>query len=136
MTIEELLQFIKTQKITYMASIEKTEAGDKARVRPMSALTEIDGKLTWCTNNQKETFKEVISNSNIEFCMYEAGRTVRVSGVCTPTKDESIKAKFLELQPGTAKFYGGQEDTFEVLVFETAEAFISKGSEKETIKIY
>ena len=131
--MENVLEFIKEQKITYLGTIEN---GDQARVRPMSALTEIDGKLTWCTNNQKELFKEVVENPKVEVCMFGSGKTVRLSGRCVPTKDAAVKAKYLELQPAVAKMYGGQEDTFEVFVFETAEAFVAAGPNKEVIELY
>lgn len=130
--MENILAFIKEQKITYLATID----GDQARVRPMNGLSEIDGKLTWCTNNQKDMFKQIVTNPKAEVCMFGAGKTVRISGRCEPTKDEAIKAKYLELQPAVAKLYGGKEDTLEVLVFETAQAIVTAGSNKQIIEIY
>jgi uncharacterized pyridoxamine 5'-phosphate oxidase family protein len=130
--MENILAFIKEQKITYLATID----GDQARVRPMNGLSEIDGKLTWCTNNQKDMFKQVVMNPKVEVCMFSAGKTVRISGRCVPTKDEAIKAKYLELQPSVAKLYGGKEDTLEVLVFETAQAIITAGPNKDIVEIY
>ena len=131
--MENVLAFIKEQKVSYLATIEN---GDQARVRPMNALVEIDGKLAWCTNNQKDMFAQVVQNPKVEVCMFGAGKTVRISGHCVPTKDASVKAKFLELQPKVAEFYGGKEDTLEVLVFETATALVVSGRDKETIELY
>jgi len=131
--MEDLLNYIKEQKVSYLATIEND---DQARVRPMNALVEINGKLTWCANNQKDMFKQVVANPKVEVCMFGNGKTVRISGRCVPTKDAEIKTKFLELQPNVAKFYGGKEDTLEVLVFETAHAVVTAGSKKEVIDIY
>ena len=131
--MENLLDYIKEQKVSYLATIEN---GDQARVRPMNALVEINGQLTWCTNNQKEMFKQVVAHPKVEVCMFGNGKTVRISGRCVPTKDAEIKAKFLELQPNVAKFYGGKEDTLEVLVFETARAIVTAGPNKEVVEMY
>ena len=130
--MENILEFIKEQKIIYIATID----GDQARVRPINGLSEIADKLVWCTNNQKELFKQIIANPKVEVCMFGAGKTVRISGRCVPTKDEAIKAKYLELQPGVAKLYGGKEDTFEAMVFENATALITAGKKKEVIELY
>lgn len=131
--MENILDYIKEQKVSYLATIEN---GDQARVRPMNGLVEIDGKLTWCTNNQKDMFKQVVDYPKVEVCMFGSGKTVRISGLCVPTKDEALKAKFLTLQPSVAKFYGGKEDTLEVLVFETAQALVTQGPNKEIINLY
>ena len=131
--MENILEFIKGQKVTYLATIEN---GDQARVRPMSALIEIDGKLAWCTNRKGELFKEVVANPKIEFCMYEAGKTVRLSGSCFPHDSEAIKAEFLKIQPAVANYYGGGLEEMAVMIFEDARAFLVAGSKKETIEIY
>lgn len=131
--MKQILEFIKEQKVSYLATIEN---GDQARVRPMNGLVEIEGKLTWCTNNQKDMFAQVVAYPKVEVCLFGSGKTVRISGNCVPTTDESMKAKFLELQPAVAKFYGGKEDTLEILVFETATALVTTGPNKETVVLY
>ena len=131
--MENILEFIKEQKITYLGTIEN---GDQARVRPMSALTEINGKLTWCTSNQKALFNEVVASPKVEICMFNSKKIVRLSGRCVPTKDATVKEKYLELQPAIAKTYGGQADTFEVFVFETAQAIVTEGKNQSIIDIY
>ena len=130
--MENILQFIKEQKIVYLATID----GDQARVRPINGLSEINGKLVWCTNNQKEMFQQVVANPKVEICMFGKGKVVRVAGRCVPTKDATIKAKYLDLQPGVAKLYGGKEGTLEVLVFEDATVMTISGSKKQIIELY
>ena len=130
--MENILEFIKEQKIIYLATID----GDQARVRPINGLTEINGKLVWCTNNQKEMFKQVIASPKVEVCMFGKGKTARVFGTCLPTKDAAIKAKYLELQPGVAKLYGGKGGTLEIMVFEDATVKISGGSRRDVVKLY
>lgn len=131
--MDHIFAFIQEQKTSYLATVEN---GTQARVRPMNGLIQIDGQLTWCTNNQKDMFKQVLAYPHVEVCMFGAGKTVRISGRCVPAKDEKMKEKFLALQPKVAQFYGGNEDTLEILVFETATAIIVTGGNKEIIKLY
>ena len=131
--MENIYEYIEEQKVSYLATVEN---GNQARVRPMNGLVKIGDKLTFCTNNQKEMFKQLVAQPNVEVCMFGGGKTVRVTGKCVPTSDPLIKEKFLELQPKVAKFYGGKEDTLEVLVFETATALVAAGPNKEKIELY
>jgi len=131
--MEELMAFIQKQNFCFLATVEN---GNQARVRPMNALVTVHGKLAWCTNNQKEMFKQVAACPDVEVCLFESGTTVRITGRCVPTKDEEMRNEFLRLQPGVAKYYGGELDTLEILVFETATAVMTKGRKKETFVIY
>jgi len=128
--IQELVEFIKGQKVTYMATID----GEQACVRPMSALVEIDGKLAWCTNRTKEVFTEVEANPKIEFAMYDKGKTVRLRGTCQV--DDTKKGAYLEIQPGVAKWYGGGEADMAVMVFDDAEALVSDKNGKQAVTLY
>jgi len=128
--VQELLAFIKEQKVTYMATIDE----DQACVRPMSALVEIDGKLAWCTNRTKEVFTEVAANPKIEFAMFDKGKTVRLRGTCQV--DDTKKGAYLEIQPGVAKWYGGGEADMAVMVFENAEVFVSDKNGKQALTLY
>ena len=130
--MENVLEFIMDQKITYLATIER----DQARVRPMGQFSHINGKLTFCTNNKKDVFKQMAANPKIEFCMFGAGKTVRLFGTIKPSQDESVKAEFLKLQPAVAKLYGGSEDILEIMVFEDAKATVTVKGVKEEVAIY
>ncbi|MCL1991004.1 MAG: pyridoxamine 5'-phosphate oxidase family protein [Defluviitaleaceae bacterium] len=130
--MEDVLAFIKEQKVTYLATIE----GDQARVRPMSGLVEMNGKLAWCTNKKGDVFKEVAKNPKIEFCMYTGGKTVRLSGSCFLTDTDEAKAAFLEIQPAVANYYGGGLDEMAVMIFEDAQAFVAAGKTKEVVTLY
>ena len=131
--MEDVINFIKSQKISYLATVEnKTQA----RVRPMNGLVEINNKLVWCTNNQKDMFKQVVECPNVEVCMFANGKTVRVTGKCVATKEDSFRKQYLEMMPGVAKLYGGKEDTLEILVFETAIATVVDVNGKNTYELY
>jgi len=132
MTVEQFIETVSDIKIIYFATTE----GDQPRVRPMNQLVDINGQLALCTSSTKSLFKQVASNPNVELCMFGAGMTVRVSGRCVPTTDPAVKGKYIELQPGVVKAYGGSDELLEVLVFETADAVIAKGPNKDAIKLY
>ena len=130
--MENLTELVLEQKITYLGTIE----GDQARVRPMGHFSLIDGKFTWCTNNTKEVYKQVLANPKIEFCMFAGGKTIRLSGTCLPTDSAEAKAEFLKLQPGVAKFYGGSEDILKIMQFQDATVSITAKGVKEATKLY
>ncbi|MCL1948931.1 MAG: pyridoxamine 5'-phosphate oxidase family protein [Turicibacter sp.] len=130
--MENILEFVTSQKITYLATIDN----DQARVRPMGKLSLIDGKLAWCTNSAKDVFKQVAANPKIEFSMFGGGKNVRLSGNCLPTKDDSFKEKFIADQPHVVQYYGGGEGTLEVMVFEQANATVTAKGAKEVVALY
>ena len=130
--MENVLDFIKSQKVTYLATVD----GDQACVRPMSGLVEINGKLAWCTNRTKELPKEVAAHPKIEFAMYDKGTTVRLRGTCVLDDSKEAKEAYLAIQPGIAKWYGGGEADMAVMVFDDATALVSGKDGKESIKLY
>jgi len=128
----DVMDFIKSQNITYMGSIEK----DQAHVRVMSGLVEINGKLAFVTNSTKDVYQELVDNPKIEFCMFDQGTVVRLSGVIKHDKSQEAIDAYLKIQPGVAAYYGGGTEQMAVMVFEEAIALVSAKDLKDEIVLY
>lgn len=64
-----------------------------------------NGKLYFCTNNQKPVFKQLGKNSHIEICACIGVDWLRISGKAV--FDESMEAKkaVFEVDPGMSALY-------------------------------
>ncbi len=93
--MNRIVEALKQTGIFYLATID----GDQARVRPVSAVEEIDGAIYISTNRTKEMYRQMMASPKIELCGMAKGSWLRVS--CTAVRDDSDKTrdKFLELAP-------------------------------------
>ena len=132
--MNEILKFITDAKIFYIATVE----GDKPRVRPFGFAMEHQGNIYFCTSNQKEVYKQLISNPQFEACtMSKDGQWMRLQGKAIFDPSIAAKAKAFEIMPGLASIYKSPESpTFEVFYVKEAEAtFYSMKGESRTIKL-
>ena len=129
--MNEILKFIKDAGIFYIATVE----GDKPRVRPFGFAMEHQGNIYFCTSNQKEVYKQLISNPQFEACtMSKGGQWMRLNGKAVFDSSTDAKAKAFEIMPGLAKIYKSED--FEVFYVDEAEAtFYSMKNEPRTIKL-
>ena len=61
--MKEVVTFLKENPVQYLATIGRD---GKAKCRPFMFAGELDGKLWFCTNNQKEVYKDMQANPNVE----------------------------------------------------------------------
>ena len=54
--VNDIVDFLNNSRIQYLATIG---LDGKPKVRPFQFMFEMDGKLWFCTSNQKEVFKEL-----------------------------------------------------------------------------
>ena len=57
--MNKIVEALKQTGVFYLATID----GDQARVRPVSAVEEIDGHIYISTNRTKEMFKQMMANA-------------------------------------------------------------------------
>ena len=58
--MNKIVEFLNDTKIFYLSTID----GDKPRVRPFGAVMEKEGKIYFCTNNQKDVYRQMQKNPN------------------------------------------------------------------------
>ncbi|MDV9727183.1 pyridoxamine 5'-phosphate oxidase family protein [Clostridioides difficile] len=58
------LEFLNKAGVYYLATVDEN---NQAHVRPLGFVMEYNGKLTFCTSNQKDMFKQLILIQRLNF---------------------------------------------------------------------
>ncbi len=130
--MNKITEFLNQSGTFYLSTVEN----NMPRVRPFGAVAEYDGKIYICTNNQKNVFKQILVNPNIEISSMVGDKWIRLEGKLVV--DERIEAKgaMLESNPSLRSMYNENDGIFEVLYFTEATAKIcSFTSEPEIVKL-
>ena len=61
--MKKVVEFLQANPVQYLATVG---TDGKAKCRPFMFAGEMDGKLWFCTNNQKEVYKDMQANPEIE----------------------------------------------------------------------
>lgn len=131
--LKEVLKFLTDNPTFYIATVD----GAKPRVRPFGFVMEFEGKLYFCTNNQKNVYKQLKENPYFEVCTASPdGKWIRLRGKAVFNSTPATKAKALEVMPSLKKMYSADDSIFEVFYIEEGEAtFYSMGGEPKTVKV-
>lgn len=117
--MKEVLDFLTRNKVFYLA----TTAGERPHVRPMGFVMEYDGKLAFCTSNQKDMFKQLTTNPNMEICCVDANLdTLRICGKAVFCTTEATQQKALEVMPVLSNMYAVGDGKFEIFYLDNAQA--------------
>lgn len=130
--MNKITEFLNQSGTFYLSTVEN----NMPRVRPFGAVAEYDGKIYICTNNQKNVFKQILVNPNIEISSMVGDKWIRLEGKLVV--DERIEAKeaMLESNLSLRSMYNENDGIFEVLYFTEATAKIcSFSSEPEIVKL-
>ncbi len=131
--MNKIVEFLNDTKIFYLATID----GDKPRVRPFGAVMEKDGKIYFCTNNQKDVYRQMQKNPNIEIsATKENGDWLRLSGKAVFDSSKDTKQKMLDECPVLKTMYSADDGKFEIFYITNASATVfSLCGKKETLEI-
>lgn len=90
--MKEIIDFLNANAMGSLATVKE----NKPCVRPWGFMLEQDGKLWFCTANNKEVFSQLKKNPAIEFCSTSKEYvTVRISGEVTFSDDLNMKAAII-----------------------------------------
>lgn len=131
--MNEVLKFLTDNPTFYIATVD----GNKPRVRPFGFVMEYEGKLWFCTNNQKNVYKQLKANPYFEVSTASPdGKWIRLRGKAVFNSTPAAKAKALEVMPSLANMYSVDDSIFEVFYVDEGEAtFCSMTGESKTIKL-
>lgn len=120
--MNEILKFITDAKRFYIATIER----NKPKVRPFAFVMEHKGKICFTTSNQKDVYKQLVSNPYFEICtMSENGQWIRLKGKAVLDPGMEAKSKAFEVAPGFTQIYQyPQNPIFALFYIEEGEATI------------
>jgi uncharacterized pyridoxamine 5'-phosphate oxidase family protein len=134
--MKTVVDFLKKSQVQYFSTIG---LDGKPKVRPFQFALEDDGKIYYCTSNQKPVFKQMQANPNVEICASgENFSWLRLSGKAIFVDDLKMKAKVQEAMPMVKSIYKTPDNPiFELFYLEYAVAVITdfSGNPPKTIKL-
>jgi uncharacterized pyridoxamine 5'-phosphate oxidase family protein len=122
--MNEVVKFLTENPVQYVATVG---LDGKPSVRPFQFMGEHSGKLYYCTNNQKNVFKQIQMQPYIEISTSSpTDAWIRLSGKVVFSKDKDIKKKVIEGNPLLKKLYQSADNpVFEIFYLEEATAVIN-----------
>ena len=122
--MNEVVKFLTENPVQYFATVG---LDGRPKVRPFQFMLEKDGKLYYCTSNQKPVYKEVQKQPYVEICTSSpAFSWIRMSGRVVFSKDLNIKKKIMAGNDLLKTIYKTAENPiFEIFYLENARAVIS-----------
>lgn len=133
--MKDVIEFLQNSSLQYLATIGLDQ---KPKVRPFQFMFEHDEKLWFCTSNQKEVYRELQLNPNIELCATnEEMSWIRIRATVIFSKDIHVKEKVLHTSPLVKSIYKEAiNPNFEVFYLDKPLITISKIGEKpKSIKL-
>ena len=123
--MKEVQEFLKKCGVYYLATID----GDKPRVRPFGTAEIFENHLYIQTGKNKDVFKQIDKNPNVEISGFVDGKWIRVEGKLV--LDDRIEAKkdMLDKNPNLRGMYNENDSNTAVLYFESGKAVISSFTE-------
>lgn len=116
-------EFLTANPVQYLATVGRD---GKAKVRPFMFSFERDGKLWFNTGNQKDVYKDMQANPNIEVCVSSPEFAwIRISGKAVFVNDPEIKAAALENPIVKGNYHTADNPNFEVFYLEDAHGVIA-----------
>lgn len=122
--MNEVVKFLIENPVQYLGTADKN---GNAKVRPFQFMLEKNGKLYFCTSNQKDVYGEIKNNPNIELCTSSPSYAwIRLSGKVVFSSDLSIKTAIIEQSPLVKSIYKTPDNPiFEMFYLENAKAIIA-----------
>lgn len=122
--MNEVVKFLRENPVQYFATIG---LDGKPKVRPFQFMLEQDGKIYFCTGNQKDVFAQLEKCPYVEISSTSPSFAwIRLSGKVVLCKDLEIKKAIIENNGLVKSIYQTAENpTFEAFYLEDAKAVIA-----------
>ena len=117
-------EFIKANPVFHIATVD----GDKPRVRPFGFMMKRDNRLYFCTNKNKEVYKQLTQNPNIEISVMgsDGSSWLRVKGTIAFDESRDAKVQAFEESANLLRIYpkGADDEVFVTFYFAEAVATV------------
>lgn len=121
--MNEVVKFLQENPVQYLATIGRD---GKAKCRPFMFCFEQDGKLWFCTNNQKDVYQDIQANPNIEVSVSSpAYAWIRLSGKAVFENNRAVKEGCMNNPIVKGQYQTPENPIFEVFYLEGAKAVIA-----------
>ena len=95
MTKSEILSFITTNRVCYLATAEN----NVPHVRTFGTYRADENGIIYFTQTSKDVYKQIAKNSEIEAVYYANDIQIRVHGKLQPVNDMALKKEIVENRP-------------------------------------
>lgn len=121
--MKKAVEFLKANPVQYLATVGRD---GKAKCRPFMFCFEKDGKLWFCTNNQKDVYKDMQQNPNIEISVSSPDyKWLRISGTAVFENDMAVKKGCMENPIVKGLYETAENPVFEVFYLENPHGVIA-----------
>ena len=121
--MNEAVKFLTENPVHFLATVG---LDGRAKCRPFLFCLEHDGKLWYCTNNQKEVYKEIMANPFVEFTALRADNTwIRLSGKVVFESNMQAKEACIKIPSIGGIYKEASNPIFEVFYLADAKAVIA-----------
>jgi uncharacterized pyridoxamine 5'-phosphate oxidase family protein len=122
--MQEILRFFKENPVQYLAT---SGLDGKPKVRPFQFMFEQEGKLWFCTNSEKEVFKELSADSHLEICISAPDYSwLRIAAKAVFADDSQVKERMLVHSPLVKNLYKTADNPLlKAFYLEEVEALVS-----------
>lgn len=121
--MREVVEFLQENPVQYLATIGRD---GKAKCRPFMFCFEKDNKLWFCTNNQKDVYKDMQSNPNIEVSISSPNYAwIRLNGKAVFENNMEVKEECMNNPIVKGQYNSANNPIFEVFYLENAHAVIA-----------
>ncbi|GAA4889145.1 pyridoxamine 5'-phosphate oxidase family protein [Ferrimonas pelagia] len=115
-----ILEFIQSTDVQYLATIG---LDGRPKLRPVQMVYAEGGVPVYCTGTGKAMYQELMANPEIELCVCQQHRWVRLSGRVRWLEDRQVKQNIIERNALVASIYHSADNPLlAAFGFERAEA--------------
>ena len=131
--MNKIYDYLKKVKVFYLAS----QDGDQARVRPLGALAEFEGRIYIVSSKEKDVYKQIKKNPKVEVSAFYGKTWIRLTGVLE--EDDRIEAReemMKQNKETLENMYSVDDGKMTVLYFKEGQAVFSTfAGDREVVEI-
>ena len=121
--MNEVVKFLQENPVQYLATVGRD---GKAKCRPFMFAGEKDGKLWFCTNNQKDVYQDMRANPYVEVSVSSpAYAWIRLSGKAVFENNMPVKELCLQNPIVKGQYQAADNPIFAVFYLADAHAVIA-----------
>ena len=110
--MNKIIEFLTTNPVQYLATVGRD---GKAKCRPFMFCLECEGKLWFCTNNQKEVYKDMLANPEVELSVASPEYAwIRLHGKAVFEDNRAVKEGCLQNPIVKSQYQTANNPIFEV----------------------
>lgn len=121
--MREVVEFLQANPVQYLATVGRD---GKAKCRPFMFCFEMNNKLWFCTNNQKDVYKDIQENPEIEISVSSPEYAwIRLNGRAVFENNKEVKESCMNNPIVKCQYNSAENPIFEVFYLQNVHAVIA-----------